>query len=60
MPTLLSPYLDHIKSTHDLRAGVSNCEGIKLTTKSTGSLGALLGMYLASGNLFIGQGYLLT
>ena len=30
-----------------------NC--IKLTTKSTGSLGALLGMYLASGNLFIGQ-----
>ena len=31
----------------------SNC--VKLTTKSTGSLGALLGMYLASGNLFIGQ-----
>lgn len=30
-----------------------NC--VKLTTKSTGSLGALLGMYLASGNLFIGQ-----
>lgn len=30
-----------------------NC--VKLTTKSTGSLGALLGMYLAAGNLFIGQ-----
>lgn len=30
-----------------------NC--VKLTTKGTGSLGALLKMYLAAGNLFIGQ-----
>lgn len=30
-----------------------NC--VKLTTKGTGSLGAMLGMYLAAGNLFIGQ-----
>lgn len=30
-----------------------NC--VKLTTKSTGSLGALLKMYIAAGNLFIGS-----
>lgn len=33
--------------------GGSNC--VKLTTKSTGSLGAMLKMYIAAGNLFTGS-----
>ena len=32
---------------------IGNC--VKLTTKNTGSLGAMLKMYLAAGNLFIGN-----
>ena len=35
--------------------GINNSNCVKLTTKSTGSLGAMLKMYIAAGNLFIGS-----